>query len=245
MDFKVKLALIITSLFYLFSSSVMADYIAYAGSENSWGWGVGSTQNEADKTALNNCNSVNEGKCSLDGTKAIVVVADDDGHTYFYKSATVTAKEAREQALKDCNGADCKVVTVAKTPGFYMLSGTRDEKGDYDNLFLQYGSLNRVDAIEKSILGCKKKGGDNCEVIWSGAISGDFEKGKTSGTTAKKNVQKSNDNCRPQTATLKCHSQCVNGSCIVTYENGCKIRVQVQPKFNGFSNSWEYPSPSC
>lgn len=52
-------------------------------------------------------------------------------------------------------------------------------------------------------------------------------------------------NCRPRGDTLRCTSQCYNGNCIVTYENGCKVRVQVQPKFNPFNNQWDYPSPSC
>lgn len=51
--------------------------------------------------------------------------------------------------------------------------------------------------------------------------------------------------CRPRTQTLRCSSQCTNGNCIVTYENGCKIPVRVNPKFNPFNNNWEYPSPSC
>lgn len=51
--------------------------------------------------------------------------------------------------------------------------------------------------------------------------------------------------CRPRTNTLQCSSSCNNGSCVVKYENGCQMRVQVQPRFNGFNNQWEYPAPSC
>ena len=54
-----------------------------------------------------------------------------------------------------------------------------------------------------------------------------------------------NGECRPQGNTIRCTSQCSNGNCIVTYENGCKIRVQVQPRFNPFNNQWDYPAPSC
>ena len=52
-------------------------------------------------------------------------------------------------------------------------------------------------------------------------------------------------NCRPTTSSIRCQSRCTNGNCIVTYENGCEIRVQVQAKFNPFNSQWEYPSPGC
>lgn len=52
-------------------------------------------------------------------------------------------------------------------------------------------------------------------------------------------------NCRPSGNVLRCTSQCFNGNCTVTYENGCKIQVQVQPKFNPFNNQWDYPAPGC
>ena len=55
----------------------------------------------------------------------------------------------------------------------------------------------------------------------------------------------STGDCRPTGTAIRCQSRCINGDCIVTYENGCKIRVQVRPSFNSFNNQWEYPSPSC
>lgn len=51
--------------------------------------------------------------------------------------------------------------------------------------------------------------------------------------------------CRPRTNHLQCTSSCKNGSCMVTYENGCKVPVQVQPQFNPMTNAWDYPAPSC
>lgn len=51
--------------------------------------------------------------------------------------------------------------------------------------------------------------------------------------------------CRPTGATIRCQSQCVNGNCIVTYENGCKVRVQVQPQYDPINNLWTYPAPAC
>lgn len=51
--------------------------------------------------------------------------------------------------------------------------------------------------------------------------------------------------CRPRSETVRCTSQCSNGDCVVTYENGCKIRVQVAPKFNPFNNQLEFLAPNC
>lgn len=54
-----------------------------------------------------------------------------------------------------------------------------------------------------------------------------------------------NESCRPHSTRVVCQSRCANGDCILTYENGCKIHVTVQPNFNSFTNQWEYPAPSC
>ena len=65
-------------------------------------------------------------------------------------------------------------------------------------------------------------------------------------TSASTNIaNNTGTDCRPHSATLTCQSSCTNGDCIVTYENGCKVRVQVNAKFNSMSGQWEYPSPGC
>jgi len=51
--------------------------------------------------------------------------------------------------------------------------------------------------------------------------------------------------CRPRTSQRECSSSCKNGSCVVTYQNGCQVRVQVQPQFNALTNLWDYPPPCC
>jgi TPR repeat protein len=56
---------------------------------------------------------------------------------------------------------------------------------------------------------------------------------------------KKTGNCRPTGPSIRCQSRCTNSDCIVTYENGCEVRVQVQPKFNPFNSQWEYPAPGC
>ncbi|MCL2876907.1 MAG: sel1 repeat family protein [Betaproteobacteria bacterium] len=51
--------------------------------------------------------------------------------------------------------------------------------------------------------------------------------------------------CRPRTNVIRCSSQCYNGDCVVTYENGCRVRVQVRPRYDSFREGWTYPSPDC
>ncbi|MBM5572317.1 MULTISPECIES: tetratricopeptide repeat protein [Deefgea] len=54
-----------------------------------------------------------------------------------------------------------------------------------------------------------------------------------------------NGSCIPTGNTRQCSSQCRNGDCIVTYSNGCKVRVQVQPQIDPFTSQLSFPSPSC
>jgi len=51
--------------------------------------------------------------------------------------------------------------------------------------------------------------------------------------------------CRPRAMSIRCQSECINGDCIVSYENGCRIRVRVQPRYDPFDSRWTYPSPPC
>lgn len=53
------------------------------------------------------------------------------------------------------------------------------------------------------------------------------------------------ENCRPTGPSIRCQSQCVNGNCVVTYENGCKVRVRVKARMDPFTSQWTYPSPGC
>lgn len=55
----------------------------------------------------------------------------------------------------------------------------------------------------------------------------------------------SETNCIPTTRVRSCTSQCFNGDCVVTYSNGCQVRVQVSPQYNSSSSKWEYPYPDC
>lgn len=144
------------------------------------------------------------------------------------------------QALKSCGEPDCKVNLQVTKPGFFAVAKP-DESGNNFYLTIRYSDLDK--AIADAIEGCIKLNGGDCRLDSSGAIPGIY---KTEGTpSARLSPAVSDRNCRPKTPTLRCSSQCTNGDCTVTYENGCKMRVQVQPQFDSFTNQWTYPAPSC
>lgn len=218
-----------------------ASAIAY-GSDNSWAWATRASQSEANETALRLCNeSTSKKDCALDTTKA-VVRAEGGGQIGFGRSSRSLA-DARSKALDSCGNTQCKVVFEVSKPGFYSLfKSVPDEQNNVDfYLAYQYSDSDRADKDAQQ--GCEKLTGRECKIAWSGAIAGQYKKAVE--TPRKAAPVASERNCRPNTAQLRCSSQCTNGSCIVTYENGCKMRVEVQPRFDPFSNQWTYPSPSC
>lgn len=46
--------------------------------------------------------------------------------------------------------------------------------------------------------------------------------------------------CRPKTREIRCRSNCVNADCVVEYGHGCRIRVQIAPRFESFSDQWTF-----
>lgn len=155
-----------------------------------------------------------------------------------------TQKEANSSALNGCrteakkNGIgkiarQCKITMIAKGPGYGALTCGDDGCGfvtGYDS------SQGAADAVYASCIESYKNCADKEITYWE----------DTAGFNGKRTPKVDNNNsCRPNTPTIRCSSSCTNGNCVVSYENGCKMRVQINPKFNPFNNQWEYPSPSC
>lgn len=142
-------------------------------------------------------------------------------------------KQAETAALNECvkaKGVKCRVVGASDQLGYVALatSKNRVQANVGDTL---------ADAKRAALDACAAKTStdDTCTIEWTG-LNGVIRE-------ASKNA-KTND-CRPRTDTLRCRSNCVNGDCVVEYENGCKMRVHVSPRYDSFSNKWTYPSPSC
>lgn len=173
---------------------------------------------------------------------AIAIVEGHISDTWGYASNYDTQKEADKQAILSCKEASkakglqklanqCKVVDRADGPGYgTILCGVG---GCAWSLSYNTGQ----EAIDAAFANCSKS--------YSNCQEKDIQFYKDfAGFTPAPSQNTAND-CRPRSNSLRCSSSCTNGDCIVTYENGCKMRVQVQPRFNGFTNTWEYPSPNC
>lgn len=178
---------------------------------------------------------------------AYSAIAMVDGHakeTFRSAYGFRTQKAADRSALEGCkesartNGypslaKKCRVVTRGKGPGYGAVAcgdeGCAWTTGYADQQEAVDVAHDRCTDISKN---CQSDGISNWE---------DFA-GFRKDTPEKVGA---NQNCRPHTTRVACRSSCVNGDCIVTYQNGCKMHVTVQPNFNSFTNQWEYPAPSC
>lgn len=154
-------------------------------------------------------------------------------------------KEADRNALENCrvtarkNGLghlakQCVVDDRAKGPGYGALTcgdnGCAWVTGYDDSQTAVDAAYNRC---AKNFTNCNSNNID----YWEDFAG--FEK------TSSKSRPAEAKSCVPNTPVRRCTSHCVNGDCLVTYENGCKVRVQVSPQFNSFTNQFEYPSPGC
>jgi hypothetical protein len=183
---------------------------------------------EAEKEALDKCRNVtnNDDRCKIllkTYLHAWFVQASstnyNDGQAFGI--STESKQVAVDMALKTCresasDAASCKVVQF------------------YENLGPTLAPAS-VAKLEKSIKPEVEKIIDNMIKELKKDVVNQSQNEKIS----------SDGSCRPRTETIRCKSRCTNGDCEVEYENGCKIRVKVQPKFDSIQNQWTYPSPSC
>lgn len=224
------------------SNTARAEASAIAfGSEDGWGWATRNNQQEANSAALKFCNEYNQKKdCALKATKAVVRAEGGGGRTGYARSY-ISLADAKKVAIKSCGNASCKVTFEMTKPGFYSLAKSETDENGKVNFHLTYKFDDSDEVDKQAKQRCESAAGRKCSIIMSGAIPGIY---KLRSAPSPSPVS-SEKNCRPNTPTVRCSSQCANGNCIVSYENGCKIRVQVQPRFDSFNNQWTYPSPSC
>lgn len=160
--------------------------------------------------------------------------------TYNASSQKAADKGAVEACQKNITkagyakvAAKCKVMTRAKGPGYgAVVCGER-------GCTWTTGYGDKQVAIDSAWEDCDKAGYGNCQEHDIKTFYDDNWPTQRAASTVP------TVNCRPNTPTVRCQSSCTNGNCIVTYENGCKMRVQVSPRFDSFQNQWVYPSPSC
>ncbi len=174
---------------------------------------------------------------------AVAHIKDHVFDSWYRANNYSSQKEADQFAIEGCRTVarqnkighlanQCKVVTRAESPGYGALVC-----GD-DGCAWALGKESGQTAVDTAFNLCDSNY-KNCESnnikFWE-----DFE-----GFASPRASNESSEDCRPKTKQLSCKSNCTNGDCMVTYENGCKMRVQVSPRFDGIQNRWIYPSPSC
>lgn len=178
--------------------------------------------------------------CQAYGAWALAFTPKVDHYSIRYNSNSIA--EAKKLALQSCNqhmkreglAGKCKVADTGKERG-YLAVTFGDHGAGWGT-----GSSSQ-EAVDNAYQGCVNKNIKNCQ-------GNDIEYVLETvglGSNLRPAAAPTGGSCRPTTSHVTCTSQCTNGSCVVTYPNGCKMRVQVQPQFNSFNNQWTYPAPSC
>lgn len=171
---------------------------------------------------------------------AVATAEVGHGVLYYWNANQPSKKAAEQEVMKTCSEsakknkhtAKCKFIGAADGPAYIAFFHTKDGSG-----FGISSNADRQQAINDAYAYCSKQG--ECPDTAAKVVLDEGEQKPRPATSA------ASDNCRPRTGQIRCRSNCVNGNCVVEYENGCKIRVQVSPRFDPFSNQWTYPSPSC
>lgn len=218
--------------------------VAYGDGHTSWA--TGKTQEEANRKALAECkeqnakNSQPKGRCKLDKTKVIVFAKGSKNEGLVKRPDNLAA--AKKHALKLCGAEDCTTEAFTK-PGFYVVSKSLSDNAGNASHYIAYGFGNFDSAKKDSLSRCERNTRRTCEVLWTGAIAGAMETAPVQ-AAAPRQIAKAKS-CRPNTPEAPCTSDCRNGDCVLTYENGCKMRVKLRPEFDPFTNKWVYPIPRC
>lgn len=171
-----------------------------------------------------------------------VAAAEAGDHVSYYWNINQPSKKAAEQnvmktcsenAKKEKHTGKCKFLGAADGPKYIAFFHVKVGSG-----FGFSSNADRQQAIDSAYASCSEHG--ECPDT---AAKVAFDEGEQQ--SRPEETAASGDNCRPRTLEIRCQSNCFNGDCVVEYENGCKIRVQVPPRFDPFTNQWTYPSPSC
>jgi hypothetical protein len=201
------------------------------------------------------------------GANWTALAVGKDGLGTFLARNAPTRDQAEQSALAGCKkkgGTDCQIYKKLTTSDhlFFVQAGSKDAHE-------LYVSETRKVAEQKAMAICGEKSSTPCKLkfiaenkapdpapssfarvereaaqghkLFIAAVDRSYGQARQTPTASPGRGA----SCRPQGPNVQCTSQCVNGNCVIQYENGCKVRVQVSPVFNGFNNQWEYPAPSC
>lgn len=160
------------------------------------------------------------------------LAVDEESGVWGVAVQRASQKQAETMALSYCSdagGTRCKIVGSLNKAGYVAIATSKSAVRASVRDTPQEAKRAALDFCAE-----ETSSDDVCTIEWTGTNGLELE-------TRTVNAQ----DCRPRTRELRCRSSCTNGNCIVEYENGCRMRVQVSPRFDPFSNQWTYPSPSC
>jgi hypothetical protein len=176
---------------------------------------------------------------------AIAIIPGEAQRSFYVAFNYAKQSDADKEAIKGCQkqakennigniSNKCTIFNKPKEPGYGAVSCGESACG------WSYSYGNKQDAVDSAYRSCSKASKNcNSNDIFNWEDFSGFKAKKVKSNTV------SGGNCRPNSTHLTCTSSCTNGNCIVTYPNGCKIRIQVQSKYNPFTNQWEFPAPPC
>lgn len=245
MKFRKCSFLVVGLVMSLLSGVVAAESvaIAYSPSSENTAWVRRANQNEANKVAIKLCNQdAQKRDCVLSSIKALAKATGSDRVAYGWSNKSIS--DAKRDAVANCKQPDCKIVDLLTEPGFISLARSDEDKEGNVHFHTSYAYDNPEDAYKTALGKCKERSGQECKIVITTSIAGTLREESPANAKPVAPVV-TNQNCRPKTSTIRCTSSCANGDCVVTYENGCKMRVQVSPRYDSFQNTWVYPSPSC
>lgn len=217
-----------------------ASAIAVDG-ENKAAWATADSAKEAEKTAMQMCTEASKtNDCKIVRMVAFAI-AEGKRHIGFWPSERSLA-DAKSVALKSCAAADCEITFETTNPGFFALAWKKNQDGSVASQHVTHSYGNYDKAVKDAIEKCEVIGTGKCEFVRGGVIAGNHNL-DTSNPVA--STKKTAPSCRPKTNPINCKSHCVNDSCVVEYDNGCKMNVRVTPQTDPFTGKIKFPTPAC
>lgn len=239
---KIVQKLILISILSMLSLQALSDtYGAMALDEHGGvAWSIKSTEAEAQLDALRACEEDGLHVCSLVYHTALIIAESKKEKSVGFGMSDKSLYDIQVEALAECGKSDCVVKKIITEPGFVGLAMSNTEPKNFGWV---YGYNDALHAAKEAVKVCNKnKSGSECTDSTVGLIRGNLDAENIQKNTS---VSTQPQSCRPNTNPIRCTSNCVNGNCKVTYENGCVIEVTVQPKYDPLNNMWMYPSPQC
>lgn len=238
--------ILVAILLLIYSPLYAQTHGAIAQGENYIFWATGDTEWEAEQVAIEGCRK-NAEECDIVYTSGYADATAQNGEVV-YSIGPEPIFQHIELALSNCKHNSCKIRDVVTKPGFFSLANL-EEDGVEKGYFVQFGQTTPDKAHKLAISKCNQnmKTESGCKIVVWGAIKGNIDAPYKDYTAPEPSlpVVKSPSSCRPTTNPIRCTSNCVDGNCKVTYENGCVLNLTVQAEFDAFNNQWTYPAPQC